>query len=112
MNELKKYNICIAGLGTVGSSVVYSLIKNHQLIIKKTNINFNILGISAKNKSKKRIFDINQFQWCEDPLKLVDISNCDIFFLTILEINIVYVFSPFIVVIRYSFFIIGVFFFI
>ena len=78
MNELKKYNICIAGLGTVGSSVVYSLIKNHQLIIKKTNINFNILGISAKNKSKKRIFDINQFQWCEDPLKLVDIPNCDV----------------------------------
>ena len=78
MNKLKKFNICIAGLGTVGSNVIYSLIENHQLIINKTNIDFNILGISAKNKFKKRIFDINKYQWCDDLLDLVDIPNCNI----------------------------------
>jgi len=78
MNKSKKINICIAGLGTVGSNVVYSLNKNHQLIMNKINIDFNILGISAKNKSKKRIFDINKFQWCDNLLDLIDMPNCDI----------------------------------
>ena len=78
MNKLKKFNICIAGLGTVGSNVIFSLIENHQLIINKINIDFNIIGISAKNKSKKRIFDINKYHWCDDSLDLVDIPNCNI----------------------------------
>ena len=34
MNNSKKFNVCIAGLGTVGSNVIYSLNKNHQLINK------------------------------------------------------------------------------
>ena len=78
MNKTKKYNICIAGLGTVGSNVVNSLNQNHQLITNKTNIDFNILGISAKNKSKKRIFNINKYKWYDNLLDLVDIPHCDI----------------------------------
>ena len=79
MNNIKKLNLCIAGLGTVGSNVIDSLIKNHQFIIKKINTEFNILAISAKNKSKKRIFDISKYQWHDDPFELVKNTNCDIF---------------------------------
>ena len=32
MNNIKTLNVCIAGLGTVGSNVIDSLIKKHQLI--------------------------------------------------------------------------------
>ena len=60
MIKSQKINICIAGLGTIGSNLIDILDKDHQLIFNKTNIDFNILGISAKNKSKKRIFDINK----------------------------------------------------
>tara|TARA_B100000029_G_scaffold511349_1_gene605167 strand:+ start:544 stop:1857 length:1314 start_codon:yes stop_codon:yes gene_type:complete len=74
----KNLNISIAGLGNVGSSVVLSLTKNHQLILDKTNTNFNISGISAKNKSKERIFDINQFKWFDNPFDLLNSDNCDI----------------------------------
>ena len=37
MNKIKTFNVCIAGLGTVGSAVIDSLTKNHQLILKKNH---------------------------------------------------------------------------
>ena len=79
MIKSQKIHICIAGLGTIGSNLIDILNKDHQLIFKKTNIDFNILGISAKNKSKKRIFDINKYQWHYDPFELVKNTKCDIF---------------------------------
>ena len=30
-------NLCIAGLGTVGSSVIHTLLKNNEIINKKSN---------------------------------------------------------------------------
>ena len=54
MNKIKTFNVCIAGLGTVGSNVIDDLINNHEIIVKKINAEFKILAISAKNKSKKR----------------------------------------------------------
>ena len=79
MIKSQKIHICIAGLGTIGSNLIDILDKDRQLIFKKTNIDFNILGISAKNKSKKRIFDINKYQWHYDPFELVKNTKCNIF---------------------------------
>ena len=79
MNKIKTLNVCIAGLGTVGSAVIDSLTKNHQLILKKISTEFMIQAISAKNKSKKRIFDINKYLWKDDPFELIQNTNCDIF---------------------------------
>ena len=76
---MKEIKIVVVGLGTVGSNVIYSLIKKHQLFVKKINTDFKILAISAKNKSKKRIFNINEYQWYDDPFELVNNNNCDIF---------------------------------
>ena len=75
MNQL---NICIAGLGTVGSNVIATIENNIKTINYKTSLSFNILGISAKNKTKKRIFNIDRYQWFENPLDLVDVKNCQV----------------------------------
>jgi len=75
MNEL---NISIAGLGNVGSHLISTIIENKKFVKLKTDIEFNIIGISAKNKNKKRIFDINLFQWFENPLDLIKDNRCDI----------------------------------
>ena len=75
---MKNINICIAGLGTVGSNVILSLNENNDYIKSKTNLSFNILGVSAKNKFKKRICDIKNFTWCENPLDLLNIKDCNI----------------------------------
>ena len=75
---MKNINICIAGLGTVGSNVILSLNKNNDYINSKSNLSFNILGVSAKNKFKKRICDIKNFTWCENPLNLLNIKDCNV----------------------------------
>ena len=75
---MKNINICIAGLGTVGSNVILSLNENNDYINSKANLSFNILGVSAKNKFKKRICDIKNFTWCENPLNLLNIKDCNV----------------------------------
>ena len=75
---MKNINICIAGLGTVGSNVILSLNENNDYISSKANLSFNILGVSAKNKFKKRICDIKNFTWCENPLDLLNIKDCNV----------------------------------
>ena len=71
-------NICIAGLGTVGSSVVNTINQNHELIKNKASLSINILGISSKNRLKKRSFNINSYEWYDNPLDLVNIGNCNV----------------------------------
>ena len=78
MNKLIKINLCIAGLGTVGSNVAKILIDNRNFFLNKTNIDFNIVGISAKNKSKKRIFNISKLHWFDDPFEMIKTTKYDI----------------------------------
>ena len=75
---MKEINISIAGLGTVGSNVLRSLERNYNQITDKTNTKFNIIGISAKNKNKKRNLDISKYSWFDNALDLVEIDKCDI----------------------------------
>ena len=75
MSEL---NICIAGLGNVGSHLVSTINENTKFINSKANLSINILGISAKNKLKKRIFDIDSYYWCDNPADLLNIKNCNV----------------------------------
>ena len=72
---MKNINICIAGLGNVGSALVQLIEKNAQLINDKADLNINIIGLSAKNKIKKRNFDINKYFWIEDPMNLLNINK-------------------------------------
>ena len=72
MSEIK---ICIAGLGNVGSALVELIEKNAELIKNKTDININIIGLSAKNKNKKRNFNIEKYNWVDEPIQLLNITN-------------------------------------
>ena len=75
---MKSLNICIAGLGNVGSSVVSSIESNNSIYNSKASLNFNILGVSAKNISKKRDCNINSLKWFDNPLDLLKINNCQV----------------------------------
>ena len=78
MNYSKKINIVVAGLGNVGSHVIKSIADINNNLVDKTKIQFNILGISAKDKTKKRIFNVDDYNWVDNPLELLNLSNCDI----------------------------------
>ena len=53
---MSKLNIGIAGLGNVGSALVETIEENKNYFLDKTDVELNIVGISAKTKNKKRNF--------------------------------------------------------
>ena len=75
---MKEIKISVVGLGTVGSNVIKSIENKSYEIIQKTNIKFNIVGIAAKNKDKKRIIDVSKYQWFDNPLDLLGPNKCDV----------------------------------
>ena len=72
---MKNMNICIAGLGNVGSALVHLIEKNSDLVKHKSDLNINIMGLSAKNKNKKRNININKYKWIEDPRNLLNVDG-------------------------------------
>ena len=77
MNKIK---IAIFGLGVVGSHVVKLLEKN------KFNLNgskFEIVALGAKNKSKKRNFNVKKYQWISNFSDLEKYDKPDIIIETI-----------------------------
>ncbi len=74
----KKLNIAIIGLGNIGSYLFKYLKKNKKILSKKNNCIPNILFVSAKNKSKKRGFNINKQQWLNNYLDATKIKEVDL----------------------------------
>ncbi len=72
---MKNLNICIAGLGNVGSTVVRLIDKNSQYIKNKSNLIINIIGLSAKNRDKERNFNVTNYKWIENPIDLLNIND-------------------------------------
>ena len=75
---MKEIYIIVVGLGTVGSNVIKSIENKSYEIIHKTNIKFNIVGVSANNKDKKRIIDTSKYQWIDNPLDFLGSNRCDV----------------------------------
>ena len=75
MNNL---NICIAGLGNVGSALINSIEENNKYFNSKSSLNISIIGISGKTKSKKRNFNIQNYKWYDNPLEMVSNEECDV----------------------------------
>ncbi len=75
---MKELNICIAGLGNVGSSLIKSIEENNNYFKNDKSVKINILGISAKSKSKKRIFNIDKYKWFDNPKDFIYLDNCNV----------------------------------
>ena len=78
----KELNIGIVGLGTVGSGVIKSIEKNKDYFKNNYDVKFNIIGISANSKNKERSFDVDNYNWFDEPLELISEKNID----TIIEL--------------------------
>ncbi len=71
---MKTLRISIAGIGNIGSHLVHNLSLSEKFFINKSSTKFEIIAISAKNKNKKRKFNIDKYKWCENPLDLISDS--------------------------------------
>ncbi len=72
---MKNLNICIAGLGNVGSAVVNVIEDNSSYWEKKSNLILKIIGLSAKNINKERSFNTKKYKWIEAPIDLLNIND-------------------------------------
>ena len=60
----------LAGLGTVGASVVQLLERGRDKIIARCGRPVEIVAVSARSRSKKRGVDLRKFRWVADPVEL------------------------------------------
>ena len=79
-NMLKNVNIAIVGLGQIGIYLYNELNSKKIEIENKTGKKINIIAISAKNKNKKRRFNINKNIFYSDPMKIFKEKKIDILF--------------------------------
>ena len=68
------FKIAIAGLGTVGGGVVKALLARGRELSLRAGRPLQIVGVSARDRSKARGFDISG--WSDDPLALAT-GNAD-----------------------------------
>ncbi|MES0882330.1 homoserine dehydrogenase [Roseibium sp. SCP14] len=77
MSEALK--VGIAGLGTVGASVVQLLAKHGEQIARKSGRAVTVTAVSARDQSRDRGFDVAAFDWYTDPVELAEKADIDIF---------------------------------
>ncbi len=71
--------IGIAGLGTVGTSLVNLIHKKQNLLADRCGRALHITAVSARDKARKRDCDISQAQWYDDPAELAKSPDIDCF---------------------------------
>ncbi|CTQ63733.1 homoserine dehydrogenase [Roseibium alexandrii] len=71
--------IGVAGLGTVGASVVQLLEKHAGQIERRTGRSLTVTAVSARNRTRDRGIDTSGFTWFDDPLTMVKEAELDIF---------------------------------
>ena len=76
----KNINIGIVGLGQIGSRLYKEILSKKKDIKIKTNINLNIIAISAKNLNKKRSFKVKKNIFYKNPIDVVRNPHVDIVF--------------------------------
>jgi homoserine dehydrogenase len=71
--------IGLAGLGTVGASLVRMIERHGNDLAVRTGRAITIAGVSARTRGKRRSVDISRFSWFDDPVALAADRGNDVF---------------------------------
>jgi homoserine dehydrogenase len=69
----------LAGLGTVGASVVRLIERQRTALAARCGRGIEIVAVSARSKAKNRGIDLKQFRWVADPVALARDPGIDVF---------------------------------
>lgn len=69
----------IAGLGTVGASVVRVLTEKAAELTRQCGRQIEVTAVSARSKGKDRGVDFSTAKWFDDPVKLAEEADIDVF---------------------------------
>ena len=70
--------IGIAGLGTVGASVVKIIQDNEALLSNKCSRKVIVTAVSARDKNKDRGVDLSDVKWVENPVEIANDPDVDV----------------------------------
>lgn len=70
--------IAIAGLGTVGAGVVDLLQRNGDVIAGRSGRSFEIVAVSARDRSRDRGVDLSPYAWHDDPVAMAGEVDADV----------------------------------
>ena len=76
----RNINIAVVGLGQVGIYLYNQLRLKKKILKKKLGKKIKIVGISAKNKNKKRKFPIKKNIFYKNPFEIFKKEKVDILF--------------------------------
>jgi homoserine dehydrogenase len=69
----------LAGLGTVGASVVHLLERGRAKLLARCGRAIEVVAVSARSRSKKRDIDLKKYRWFSDPVALARDPSIDVF---------------------------------
>ena len=77
MNNLLR--VGVAGLGTVGASVIRLLERQKEALKARTGVEIMLRGVSARDKERDRGLALNDIPWFDDPANLAASPFIDVF---------------------------------
>ncbi|WP_346896102.1 homoserine dehydrogenase [uncultured Roseibium sp.] len=69
----------VAGLGTVGASVVRLLAKHGDMIGRKSGRSVKVTAVCARDKSRDRGIDVSGLDWFTDAVEMAEKADIDVF---------------------------------
>src|SRR5713101_6362130 len=69
----------IAGLGTVGASVVRLIERQRDALAARCGRSIEVVAVSARSRGKKRDLDLRRLRWVADPVRLATDDEIDVF---------------------------------
>ncbi len=71
--------IGIAGLGTVGASVVRCMAEKEAELTRQCGRTITVTAVSARDRTRDRGIDLGGAQWFDDPVELARTADIDVF---------------------------------
>ena len=76
---LSPLRVGVAGLGTVGTSVLRRLDGQSGALRQRTGRDIVVTAVAARSRDKDRDLDLTPFQWFDDPVAMARSSQIDLF---------------------------------
>lgn len=71
--------IGVAGLGTVGASVLRILRDKSEMLTRQCGKQVTVTAVSARDRTRDRGVDLSGIEWFDDPVELAKSANIDVF---------------------------------
>ncbi len=71
--------IGVAGLGTVGASVLRILRDKAEMLTRQCGNQVTVTAVSARDRTRDRGVDLDGIEWFDDPIELAKSANIDVF---------------------------------